>query len=77
MLQINFVASLGGNAYKNRTTLSYHIYMPPDISVDAAFLARERGIRISKIVLLVAVVVSLFCIDVTRSSKTWLWWFLD
>jgi len=44
-LKVGFETVPGGDEYKNRSVLSYHIYMPPDISVDAALYVRNNDIK--------------------------------
>eukprot|EP01121_Diplochlamys_sp_Union-15-3_P017331 TRINITY_DN6080_c0_g1_i1.p1 TRINITY_DN6080_c0_g1~~TRINITY_DN6080_c0_g1_i1.p1 ORF type:complete len:410 (-),score=39.87 TRINITY_DN6080_c0_g1_i1:66-1184(-) len=35
----------GGDDYKNRSVLSYHHYVPPDINVEDTFLVREQDME--------------------------------
>eukprot|EP00026_Physarum_polycephalum_P007748 Phypoly_transcript_07814.p1 GENE.Phypoly_transcript_07814~~Phypoly_transcript_07814.p1 ORF type:complete len:482 (+),score=58.45 Phypoly_transcript_07814:61-1506(+) len=44
-LGVGFENVPGGDAYKNRSVLSYHIYMPPDISAAEAFFVRNGDLE--------------------------------
>lgn len=44
-LGVGFEHVPGGDDYKNRSVLSYHIYIPPDITVDDAFIVRNLDLE--------------------------------
>jgi len=43
--KVGFEEVPGGAAFKNRSVLAYHIYVPPDLSIDQAFLVRQVDIN--------------------------------
>lgn len=43
-LEVGFENVPGGDEFKNRSVLAYHIYMPPDISADEAFFVRNNDL---------------------------------